>query len=148
MAFDFTTLVTDRTAADVAARNEKGTYNATDLNRVDAACADLAEQLRSCGYAVAVSTRSEAWTMEDIPTPEEMDTYLRNVRSIREVLSLAASVPGVPGSMRRLTHEEANDIERVLEAVSAALERLRVVLPRAGQPLLHCGCALYLAHPG
>jgi len=140
MAFDFTTLVTDRTApAD---------YFAEDLNRVDAACAALAEQLRQSGYAVEVSTRAEAWTMEGSPTPEEMDTYLRNVRSIREVLSLAASVPGVPGSMRRLTHEEANDIERVLEAVSAALERLKIVLPRAGQPLLHCGCALYLAHPG
>lgn len=51
MAFDFSTLVTDRTQADVAARNDKGTYNAADLNRVDAAVSDIAERFASYGYA-------------------------------------------------------------------------------------------------
>lgn len=49
MAFDFSTLITDRTAEDVAARNEKGTYNASDLNRVNAAMADLAGRFRARG---------------------------------------------------------------------------------------------------
>lgn len=49
MAFDFSTLITDRTAADVAARNEKGTYNASDLNRVNAAMDDLAGRFRARG---------------------------------------------------------------------------------------------------
>ena len=35
-------LVTDRTPADVAARNGKGTYNEADLNRVLRACSWLA----------------------------------------------------------------------------------------------------------
>ena len=140
MSFDMTSLVTDRTAPAF--------YNAEDLNRVDAACVYLAEQLRSCGYVVDVSTRAEAWTLEDVPTPEEMEHYLQNVRNIRAVLSLAASAPVVPASMRRLTVEEANDIERVLEAVRAALERLRTVPLHAGQPALHCGSALYFAHGG
>ena len=34
MSFDFSSLVTDRTQADVEARNDKGTYQAADLNRV------------------------------------------------------------------------------------------------------------------
>lgn len=51
MAFDFSTLVTDRTQADVAAGNAKGTYNAADLNRVDAAVSDIAERFASYGYA-------------------------------------------------------------------------------------------------
>lgn len=52
MAFDFSTLVTDRTMADVLARNAKGTYNATDLNRVDECLEDLVARLGRMGYNV------------------------------------------------------------------------------------------------
>lgn len=52
MAFDFSTLVTDRTMADVLARNAKGTYNAADLNRVDECLEDLVARLGRMGYAV------------------------------------------------------------------------------------------------
>ena len=38
-------LVTDRTQADVTARNQKGTYNASDLNRVGAAMIYVADKL-------------------------------------------------------------------------------------------------------
>lgn len=43
-------LITDRTAADAAARNDKGTYNAADLNRVSAAMEFAAQRLRGYGY--------------------------------------------------------------------------------------------------
>lgn len=46
-------LVTDRTAADAAARNEKGTYGAEDLNRVLRACSWLAGLLEERGYSVS-----------------------------------------------------------------------------------------------
>lgn len=52
MAFDFSTLITDRTLEDVAARNEKGSYNATDLNRVDACMEDLVARLGQVGCNV------------------------------------------------------------------------------------------------
>lgn len=45
-------MVTDRTAADVGARNDKGTYNASDLNRVDACLAYLAARLTGYGYVL------------------------------------------------------------------------------------------------
>lgn len=45
-------LVTDRTRADVNARNSKGTYNDVDLNRVLRACAWLAERLERYGHEV------------------------------------------------------------------------------------------------
>lgn len=50
--FDFSTLITDRTLEDVAARNEKGSYNATDLNRVDACLEDLVARLSRVGCNV------------------------------------------------------------------------------------------------
>lgn len=75
MAFDFRTLVTDRTQQDVeyvrqlvdklvtgtATESEKaewnsftlkGVYNYTDLNRVIAAMEDLKLRLEECGYSV------------------------------------------------------------------------------------------------
>lgn len=52
MAFDFSTLITDRTLEDVAARNEKGSYNATDLNRVDVCLDDLVARLSRVGCNV------------------------------------------------------------------------------------------------
>lgn len=52
MAFDFSTLVTDRTMADVLARNDKGSYNVIDLNRVDACLEDLVARLGRMGYNV------------------------------------------------------------------------------------------------
>lgn len=52
MAFDFSTLVTDRTLEDVTNKTAKGFYNATDLNRVDACLEDLVARLRRIGYNV------------------------------------------------------------------------------------------------
>lgn len=57
MAFDFSTLVTDRTLEDVSNKTAKGFYNATDLNRVDACLEDLVARLRRIGYNVPVYER-------------------------------------------------------------------------------------------
>lgn len=59
MSFDFSTLVTDRTAADVGARNDKGTYNASDLNRVDACLEYLSARLTGYGYVLPGYQRVE-----------------------------------------------------------------------------------------
>ena len=50
MSFDFSTLVFDRIQADVEALNDKGTYNATDLNRVTAAMEALDGIFKGLGY--------------------------------------------------------------------------------------------------
>ena len=52
MAFDFSTLITDRTLEDVANKTAKGFYNATDLNRVDACLEDLVARLGRVGCNV------------------------------------------------------------------------------------------------
>lgn len=52
MAFDFSTLVTDRTLEDVTNKTAKGFYNATDLNRVDACLEDLVARLGRVGCNV------------------------------------------------------------------------------------------------
>lgn len=74
MAFDFSTLVTDRTASDVAAMNGKGTYNVSDLNRVDACLENLVARLGQMGYNVPGYQRVKI-SRETKPTSRLPDGY-------------------------------------------------------------------------
>ena len=80
------TLVTDRTQADVDARNDKGTYNASDLNRVGAAVAYVAGRLLECGTSVDVSPKQD-WPESDTPTASQMERYRSDVAALRDALA-------------------------------------------------------------
>jgi hypothetical protein len=67
MAFDFSTLITDRTLDDVMTGTDKGYYNATDLNRVGEAVESIAGRFTGYGYAVEVSPKAD-WSKSDTPT--------------------------------------------------------------------------------
>lgn len=121
---DVLTLITDRTAADVAAGNSKGTYNATDLNRVGAAVAYLAGLLEGYGYLVPVSPRQD-WQESDVPTESDMERYLQDVATLREAMTALPGTPDVPDSMKKLTYSKANDIERILANLDAVIRLLR-----------------------
>lgn len=125
-------LITDRTAADVSAGNDKGTYNATDLNRVGAAVAYLAGLLEGYGYAVPVSPRQD-WQESDVPTESDMERYLQDVATLRGAMTVLPGTPDVPGSMKRLTYSKANDIEQILVNLDAAIRLLRQVWYYSGE---------------
>lgn len=114
----------------------KGSYNYTDLNRVGRAAQEIASMLNALPgeieayrkakeayandeYAVkefdVVVTPKLDWTMTDQITPAAMTAYLNNIIAIRA--ALPDGCPAVPGSMRMLTYEGANDIERILQTV-------------------------------
>ena len=137
-------LITDRTQADVdyAARLSaagwdgmtedertqwnlglKGTYNATDLNRVGNAVNYVAGRLEGAGYSVPVNPKID-WLESDIPTYSDMEIYLNNVEIIRGTLTVPPATPEVPEDMETLTYEEANDIERILLAVDALITNM------------------------
>lgn len=143
MDFDITTLITDRTRADVERRNTlaeriakgtataaelaewntaalKGAYNYTDLNRVGDAIQYVADRLNSYGCAVSVAPKRD-WEESDIPTSKQMVQYLADLAKLRNAITLTADVPPVPGSMVKLTHEEANNIEQILKSVDLML---------------------------
>lgn len=137
-------LITDRTQADVdyAVRlsqkgwsgmtaeekadwesNLKGTYNASDLNRVGNAVAYVAGRLTDAGYLVPVSPKID-WTDSDIPKKSDMQTYLEDVEILRSALTVLPETPEVPEDMEGLTYEEANDIERILLAVDDLITKM------------------------
>ena len=157
------TLITDRTQADkerveelaakgydamsVAEKAEwdegmKGSYNASDLNRVETAVAYLAELLLALSdglksYASSngvawdaffdvpydknsyyLTTKTD-WSQLDIPTPEHMARYLENVKALRSALDYATS--DLPRSMDNLTIDSANAIEKALNGLYVAI---------------------------
>lgn len=160
------TLITDRTQADVDRVEElaskgydamsdaenaewsgemKGTYNASDLNRVEKAVAILAETLQSLpdelksfaaskgvawdtlfdvpydAAAYALTAKTD-WVEADIPTPEQMERYLDNVITLREALNYATDA--LPESMDDLDWQGANAIEKALVGLDGAIEAL------------------------
>lgn len=141
------TLVTDRTQADVDARNEKGTYNAADLNRVGEAMAYLAGKYRAFGYRLSVSSPTD-WTQDDIPTRSDLETYLDDLRTLRSAVAMLPDTPAPPEQMDGLTYGGANDIERLLQDIDALLESMGRSFLRAGMPWAAAGTQIYARNEG
>lgn len=116
-------LVTDRTAEDVRLGNEKGAYGAVDLNRVGEAIIQVVDRLKAAGNDIKVSPKTD-WTREDIPTPDQMVHYLEQIQKVRDVLAVYQTTPAVPADMEKLTHTEANDIEKILVDVDQLITNM------------------------
>ncbi len=136
-------LVTDRTEADVErvrallsrpvsgwtadelewfnAAVVRGAYDDTDLNRVGIAVRFLAAELVKRGYALQVSGIKTDWTKEDAPAVSQMDAYITNVEAVRTTQGLYATE--IPPTMRKLTTDGANRIEKALVDVDSVFPR-------------------------
>ena len=125
------TLITDRTQADVDARNDKGTYTAIDLNRVGAAMNYVSDRLKAAGYDPHISPKTD-WKNEDWVDQAAQAVYLGDLAELRKQFSMMKSMPEVPPRILAtgintndgLTHTWANDIERILEDVDALLTNI------------------------
>ena len=126
------TLITDRTAEDVANKTAKGFYNASDLNRVGAAVQYVAERFAAQGYAVEVSPKTD-WLASDIPTASELETYRQNIAALRALLAVMPTTPETPDSMAGLTYTEANDIEQILLDLDALLTNAAAAWYQSGE---------------
>ena len=124
-------LVTDRTAADVNAGNDKGTYKASDLNRVGAAMNYVAARLREQGYDPHISPKTD-WKDDDWVDPAAQAVYLGDLAELRKQFTMLASTPEVPprilataiNSNDGLTYTWANNIEQILVDIDALLTNI------------------------
>lgn len=138
-------LIYDRTLTDVITKTKKGYYNNTDLNRVGEAVKYLAEKFTSYGYSVKVNPKTD-WTEQDIPTNSDMTAYLSDIAEIRRQLTVMQSTPKTPETMQKLTHQTANDIEKILDDMAKLVESFPTVFPRTNQILNVCGLVYYPVH--
>ncbi len=140
------TLVTDRTAEDVRQRTAKGTYNISDMNRVEAVTAYLAglmislpEELRAYAEELGVewhpaydvpydpedfllSVKTD-WDVLDIPDSEDSRRYLDNIRALCG--GLESNAETLPLSLDCLFYQDANAIESCLKQAAAMFFRMK-----------------------
>ena len=102
------TLITDRTAADLADDTDRAYIAYTDLNRVEEACALLAGRLGG-------TIQTKAWKMEDFRTDTEMSRLLNNIKTLRAAYYTKASTPAIPAKITYESIYQANDIEQILK---------------------------------
>lgn len=129
------TLITDRTAEDVAAllalladgtnppEDHKGAYNASDLNRVGEAVNYLQDRLSLIGITASGGLRTD-WTAADIPTQGQMEDYLAAVAAIRGKILEYRPGSELPESVRRLDYNGANQIELLLSAAEDTVTKV------------------------
>lgn len=118
------TLITDRTKADVDAGNAKGTYNASDLNRVGETVAYVAGRLMECGTSVNVSPRQD-WSESDTPTASQLERYRSDVAALRAAMAAMPTTPQIPSTMEGLTWIGANALEKILEDTDVLITNLK-----------------------
>ena len=119
-------LITDRTSADVALGNSKGSYGYADLNRVEQAVANLAVMAKQLDVQLSLSVKTD-WGLPGVfnaanwPVQSQMARYLQNVRLLLSAVGVQAVLPE---SMNALDYLGANQIEK---ALLVARERILTV---------------------
>lgn len=94
-------MITDRTQADTTSINkngtvvQKGAYNYTDLNRVEAKVKELNDILIASGYMTSLTTKLD-WSMTDKFNQNDSTRYLNNIQAIRSALAVKPTTPQVP----------------------------------------------------
>lgn len=101
----------------------KGSYNVSDLNRVQSAVRYLQNRLQDAGYPLELS-EARTWTAQDVPTQTDLANYLADVRAIRGAFTLLQTTPPVPETMARFTYIKANNIEQILLDVDMLLSNV------------------------
>ena len=80
------------------------------------------------------------WYKEDSPTATQLQKYLSNVSAIRSVFDGLQNTPDAPTSLKNLTIDVANNIEKILLAVNTIIENMKHTVD--------LGWALGVAHIG
>lgn len=108
----------------------RGRYNYTDLNRVETKVKELEVLLTNNGYPVQVNTKTN-WAGQDELRLADVTRYLGNIAEIRRILP-EAMAPAAVTMARWLDYAAANDIERTLWTVEAAIDSISQYLRRSG----------------
>ena len=106
---------------------ENDYYNSEDLNRVGNAVAWLTERLTDYGY-ICVTNPKTNWTEKDEPVLYQMQQYLAEVAAVKTAFYSALPLPE---SVRFLTAEGANEIERMLIDTETLIQTMEKVFLRS-----------------
>lgn len=91
----------------------KGSYNPSDMNRIEMAVQIIADLLNKYEYKVDISTFLH-WGKKSIPNRTDLKRYLDNVSRLIKAFYIKPTTPELPSDMNKFTFEEANAIEQIL----------------------------------
>lgn len=128
-------LITDRTEADVLLGTDKGSYCASDLNRVEKAVEELCTNAKALGVTFDPEIKTDwgrpgEFSASEWPTNQQMTRYLSNVSQLCEKVEIAANLPS---SMEKLNWKGANQIEEALNLVYTRIQNVIQTLRYSGE---------------
>lgn len=111
-------LITDRTAADVLNKTEKGYYNIADIQRINSYIQYLSDVL-------SLNLTIETFIIGEELTRAEMESILNNINTIRAAWYVADDTPQTPEAFA-WNYEKANDVERILQALDEFYQSVQI----------------------
>lgn len=108
----------------------RGCYNTDDMNRVEAAVAELSAALNEAGYVN--ETIPHTWTHGEIVTAANLARYLTNVQTLISAYYALPDAPALPTTSDRLTYTGANAIERLLADIYLLIDWMRHSYRKSG----------------
>lgn len=109
--------------------SSKGSYNATDLNRVGQAIQYLADLLNSYGYSATISPKTD-WAISDIPRAADVTQYIADLNTLKNAFY---GTTELPDSMNNLTVTAANNIEKLLLEIEDYITNMAAAFVYSGE---------------
>lgn len=111
----------------------KGCLNVSDINRIENNIAYLATNLSSLYYFSTPVTKT--WEQTQIPTSDDVDRILNNVRELNEAFYQSPESPPVPDGL--FTISQVNDLEENLYQLKTMLDNMISSFKQSGA--FECG---------
>ena len=96
----------------------KGCLNVSDINRIEGNIAYLSKRLTEYAYPATVTTKK--WTKGDLPTEQDIQRIIDNIRLIINVFYQPSDSPSLPEAM--LSYVDINSIERNIDLIKYLLD--------------------------
>jgi hypothetical protein len=121
--------VYDRTQADVDyalsqialgnnAKEYKGCFNLTDINRIENNSRYIADRLNVLAYVNAIATAT--WSMSDVPNITEVKRLINNVSALIDAFYQSEDAPPLPETL--LHYEQVNALEKNLYLIKHLID--------------------------
>ena len=131
MSVAWTTPVTNRSIADIRARNEKAFLNAGDMNRIESNIAYLSETLNLLFYPNQTQAKTD-WDKQDIPAKDDIGRICGGISSIRDSFYTPAGYKDCSDLPdKALDYEDINLLEMNLRLLKMLLDQMRAGFKKA-----------------
>lgn len=103
----------------------KGSYNYTDLNRVEQWCQHLMNILSNYGFAETLNIKTN-WNLKDYPTRAQIDRIRHNIDKLKDFCYGIITETIVYNNT--MNYEQANILEKILFDIDQYFKKMNAVL--------------------